>query len=223
MDEFRAGVTAVLRTWSAFRTAVESYWGGDDSFQKAEDLRRNILDHFNGSSVPPPSMPDVTDLEDALAIYMEEEFSLQLEDNSEKEIAQVIWLMYEQCSKGNYQLAIQMVESAEHVVAKVKALYPVQIQASENDDESDDEEMTAAAPQNADTEHSPQLTMVTEPILQRNYASLAEYASFPLFGPLSTKPPPKSDPVRQLGEHPVVTKPALELDEDGFAPVRRKR
>jgi pre-rRNA-processing protein TSR2 len=243
MDEFRAGVTAVLRTWSALRTAVENGWGGDDSVQKAEDLRRNICDyHFNGQSVPPKSMPDVTDLEDALAIYMEEEFSLTLEDNSEREIASMIWQMYEHCAKGDFQLALQMVHSADQIVASVKAAYPVvQVQSPEHDDEDDDDDdieddadedammvTTNAKGQCADeAAPPPERATTTTTTTTTPPASLAEYAARPLFGPVSRQHKKSAtllQPVRQLGEPPfdVTSTMAPDVDDDGFAPVKRK-
>jgi pre-rRNA-processing protein TSR2 len=238
MDEFRAGVTAVLRTWSALRTAVENGWGGDDSVQKAEDLRRNICDyHFNGQSVPPKSMPDVTDLEDALAIYMEEEFSLTLEDNSEREIAGVIWQMYEHCAKGDYQLALQMVKSADQIVASVKAAYPVvQVQSPEHDEDDDDieddaEEDAMMVTTNAEGQGDNEAPLSTEDATTTTTTpptSLAEYAARPLFGLVSRQLPYKKaasqPPVRQLGEPPcdVASTMAPDVDDEGFAPVKRK-
>lgn len=63
MEEFRAGVTACLRSWSALRTAVESGWGGGEreSQVKADTLRTNIFDIMNGSQCPLPNF-DVQDL-----------------------------------------------------------------------------------------------------------------------------------------------------------------
>lgn len=227
MNEFRAGVTAVLRTWSAFRTAVESHWGGDDSLRKAEDLRNNILEHFDGSSVPPKSMSDVTDLEDALAIYMEEEFSLQLEDRSEQETARLIWEMYDKCSKGDFQLALQMVESAETVVAKVKS-YPVKVQAPEHDDDEEDddddmEEEQDDAQQGKSDPSEPSMEDADDS-LQRSTVDIIAYGALPLFGVVPTKPSKPTPPPRQLGEQaPVEPTTAPPTDEDGFAPVPRKR
>ena len=132
MDEFRAGVTASLRSWSALRTAVESGWGGSESIQKAEDLRSNIFEHFNGAAVPPKTMVDVTDLEDALAIFMEEEFSVVLDDGSERQIADVIWKMYEACAKGDLTMASRVVSVAEQAAAKLQGLFPVQIMSPEH-------------------------------------------------------------------------------------------
>ena len=97
IEEFRAGVTACLRSWSALRTAVESGWGGGEreSQAKAEDLRQNIFNLLDGTKFPPSC--DELDLADSLAIFLEEEFSVTLEDNSEQQVAQTIFKMYEGC------------------------------------------------------------------------------------------------------------------------------
>ena len=57
IEEFRAGVTACLRSWSALRTAVESGWGGGEreSQGKADDLRKYILNIMDGSKCPIPN------------------------------------------------------------------------------------------------------------------------------------------------------------------------
>ena len=139
MDEFRAGLTACLRSWSALRTAVESGWGGAQSLQKAEDLRTSILEHMDGSCFPPKVLT-IDDLEDNLAIYLEEEFSVTLEDGSEKQIADCLWRMYEGCSKGDPTLAREIVAMGEKAIL-ASAAYPVQVQSGEHDDDDDDEEM----------------------------------------------------------------------------------
>jgi pre-rRNA-processing protein TSR2 len=100
MQEFRDGVTATLRSWSAFRTAVDSGWGGVESQAKAEDLRDNLYRVFDGSSNPPRSMTQ-EDLEDNLTDYMEDQFSIVLEDNSERQVADTLWRMYDACFKGD--------------------------------------------------------------------------------------------------------------------------
>jgi pre-rRNA-processing protein TSR2 len=238
MDEFRAGVTASLRSWSALRTAVESGWGGNESIQKAEDLRNNIFDHFNGSSVPPKTMIDVTDLEDALAIFMEEEFSVVLDDGSERQVADVIWKMYEACSTGDLTLANQVVSVAEQAAAKLQS-FPVQVQSPEqcDDDDGDDEEdamdtttteestsSVAAVPQHQ--MNSPLLVataVIGIPSLATTTA--AEYAAQPLFGPVKRhKPVVEKPPPRQLGEAaPSMAETKIPVDEDGFAPIIKQK
>ena len=227
MDEFRAGVTATLRSWSALRTAVESGWGGVHSQQKAEDLRSNIYDHFDGAFVPPKQFADLMDLEDALAVYMEEEFSLTLEDGSEKQIADVIWRLYATCAKGDVTLAQQVVQAAEQAVMQsplVSSGGPM-VQSSENDDDDDEEEEEEEDEEMMDAEatdpsHS-RISSVGTPLA--TCGSVAEYASQPLFGPIpKTRSVVNEPPLRQLGEAPPATE-ELVLDEDGFAPVVAKK
>lgn len=214
MDEFRAGVTACLRSWSALRTAVESGWGGNESHQKAEDLRSNILQHLDGSSFPPKSITEIEDLEDNLAIYMEEEFSVSLEDGSDRQVADTIWRMYEACCKGDTTLASQVVAAAESAVAASVA-YPSQIQSNEHDGE--DEDMM-----DADGAVSTPVVTAIQPRVA--IPSAKEYAEQPLFeGRRAKKTHVGEDvAVRQLGEAPVPAPAPIEFDDDGFAPVSTK-
>ena len=218
-DDFRAGLTACLRSWSAFRAAVEGGWGGNESLAKAEDLRNNILQHFNGSGFQPKTLT-IDDLEDNLAIYMEEEFTVVLEDNSERQVADTIWRMYEQCMKGDASLARQVVDAANGVIQQSVA-YPVQVQAPEDDD--DDDEMMDS---NDDDDDDEGMTDEVAPTLVAvgTMTNPTEYASQFLFGPprpvrsvvVDEKPP------RQLGDAPI-EEPVVEVDEDGFAPVVKRK
>ena len=208
IEDFKAGVTACLRSWSALRTAVESGWGGGEreSQAKADELRRSIFDIMNGSQYPIPNF-DEQDLADNFAIYLEEEFSVTLEDDSEKQVAETIFRMYEQCSRGDTSLARQMVVQADNVVA-FNAQFPVQIQSTEHDND-DDEDMVD-----------------TPDLVVANCAQIpsmeipADYSSKPLFGDERTVPVP-TGPVRQLGEK-LESVQEVEMDDDGFAPVKPK-
>jgi pre-rRNA-processing protein TSR2 len=211
-EEFRAGVTAVLRSWSAFRVAVESGWGGVESLKKAEDLRTNLFEHFNGISCPPKSMTQ-EDLEDSLAIYMEEELSVVLEDGSERQVADTIWTMYESCYKGDVSLARQMVAAAEQAVI-LAALHPSQMQSEEEEDDDDDDDMVddAEVPTLMPQNQTPSLP------------SASQYSSQFLFGAIMMqKAFVPLEPPRQLGESLPPPEPKIEVDEDGFAPVATGR
>lgn len=253
MDEFRAGVTASLRSWSALRTAVESGWGGANSAQKAEDLRSYLFEHFNGESVPPKSMADVTDLEDALAIFIEEEFSVVVEDKSEQQIARVIWTMYEDCVKlGNVGTAINVVNVAEKAANSLhQDIFPIQIVAPENADDSDDENGNedyddAAEPamdttvgethfQDAipkettltlDSKNATPSTVDTATVvLHLATTSAAEYAAQPLFAASKKRKSRDQPPSRQLGESsiPIPKHDEPIVDDDGFAPVTKQK
>lgn len=209
LDEFRAGVTACLRSWSALRTAVESGWGGGDiqSQKKAEDLRQIIFDLLNGQTFPPKI--DLMDLSDNLAIYMEEEFSVTVEDNSEQQVAEVLFRMYEGLSKGDLTLCRQMVAHADGAI-NMQSQFGVQIQTTEHDDDDDDDMTDSQAPGQANS-----LAPVVNPI-----PAAANFSDQPLFGK-PKKPQGPVGPARQLGEA-AAPKPVVEVDDDGFAPVKPK-
>jgi len=130
--EFQAGVTAALRAWSALRTAAQNGWGGLESKEKAEFLRSYIFEAFDYRL--PKAKLDIDDLEDHLAIYMEEEFSVVLEDQSERQVAQLILQMYQFCGKGDYTLSRQTVSSAANTVASNQKV-SVQCDSDDSDDE----------------------------------------------------------------------------------------
>ena len=209
MEEFRAGVTACLRSWSALRTAVESGWGGGEreSQSKAEELRRSIFDIMNGSQCPIPNF-DQTDLADNLAIYLEEEFSVTLEDDSELQVADAIFRMYETCCQGDTSIARQMVVYANGAVA-FSAQFPVQLQTPEHDEDDGDD---MAVDQNM-------LSQTTATVSPAQI--LVDYISMPLFGE-PRKISANSEPVRQLGDMEAVKGARIETDEDGFATVKPK-
>lgn len=191
--EFQAGVTAVLRSWSAFRTAVESGWGGAASKEKAEFLRTHIFECFDYKKSKPSV--DVYELEDNLAIYLEEEFSVVLEDDSEKQVAEVIWKMFEMCGRGDFSLSRQIIDSSRtchsgNIVVQTHG---------ELDDDSDEDMETNA--QNASENVTPDDFLFGAPTKSQSRSG----------------PPP-----RQLGE-PEPEKPLPEVDEDGFTMVPPKK
>ena len=150
---FQAGVTAALRSWSALHTAVEQSWGGNDSSAKAEDLRSNIFTFFNDSSSSTyttasnnkPKM-SLYELESNLYSYMEEEYGILLEDNSEIEISTLIYNMYEDCllkkNDVNVTLAMNVISNAikaeeQKMGNVVKDMSVIQ---NDNDDDDDDDD-----------------------------------------------------------------------------------
>lgn len=147
---------------------------------------------------------------DNLAIYLEEEFSVTLEDGSEVQVAEDIFKMYENCAKGDTTMARQMVAQAESAVA-FSSQFPVQMQTTEHDDD-DDDDMTDD--QNAPLQGQP--TIDSAPM-----AIPHDYNSKPLFGEAPKVHIPTT-PVRQLGETVEPVQESVEMDEDGFAPVKPK-
>lgn len=111
-DEFAAGVTACLRTWSALRTAVEHGWTTSSGIE--EQIRSTILSCFDGiSRIPQKPLSTLYDLEDYLFAMMEDYYSVVLEDNSEQQIAETIMTLYDQCCfYHHYELSRQLVSVA---------------------------------------------------------------------------------------------------------------
>lgn len=153
---------------------------------------------------------DRYDLEDALAIYLEEEFCVQVEDDSEKEVAHIICKMYDSCGNGDFSLARDRIaKSKEAILSAGKVVVKSE---GELDEESDDEEMEESSQPHQEVSD---LTMT----------AALDFASDFLFGP----PPGQarvvnSGPIRQLGEAPhVIMQP--EVDEDGFmtVPIRKRK
>ncbi|KAL9189529.1 hypothetical protein ACHAXT_009204 [Thalassiosira profunda] len=208
---FQAGVTAALRAWSALREAVQQEWGGTESAAKAEDLRANIFVFFDGTS-PKPKMAQ-EELEDNLLGYMEEEFGVVLEDGSEREVADLIYRMYEGCAAGDASLANSVVQSAIKAEEALKASNVKSVIQSGNDDMEDDSDdeggERAAAPQQGEANGD------------ATSSAAAAYASQTLFGG-PPKPKKELPPPRQLGDA-APEKHQPELDDDGFAPVVTKK
>jgi pre-rRNA-processing protein TSR2 len=227
MDEFRAGVTACLRSWSALRTAVQNEWGGPTSIEKAETLREEII-----NAMMQKKMTDIMDLEDALAIFMEEEFSIVLDDNSEKQVAGTIFRMFEEacCLNQTPAFALQIIQMAEKVTKEFGHL-PLQIQSSEpmEEEDNEDDENDMIPDDNMDLNTDAAVPKTPVEASSNVLISPAEYASQPLFG-LSREQrrlqilQRNEQRVRQLGETaPEPDQQLAATDEDGFVSVSTSR
>mmetsp|Transcript_7059 Transcript_7059/g.10118 ORF Transcript_7059/g.10118 Transcript_7059/m.10118 type:complete len:253 (-) Transcript_7059:405-1163(-) len=233
--EFQAGVTAVLRSWSAFRTAVENEWGGTNSLSKAENLRTHIFTCFEytnnqnnpASTVVTMQRPkmELEALEDNLFLYLEEEYTIVLEDESEKQVARVIFQMFEMCGRGDFSLSRRIVSQEQEKSANANGMPKSTIKVEgEIDDDDSDEEMEDIKPSQEETMENPPPTnlmsgMESTPWRAKLYAS--EY----LFGiPPEVRLAMKANEatVRQLGEA-VQEKSAPMVDDDGFMVVTKKK
>jgi len=170
------------------------------------------------------------ELEDNLGAFMEEEFGVVLEDESEREVADLIWRMYECCAKGDCALANQVVMDAiqaEELLKKseVKSV----IKNGDDDDDDDDamndssEEQEVGGDNNDDAMNSSSTTPKNEATAAAATAptSALEYSQGYLFGG-PPKPKKELPPPRQLGEA-APEKPMPVIDDDGFAPVATKK
>ena len=162
------------------------------------------------------------ELEDNLLGYMEEEFGVVLEDNSERQLADLIWRMYEGCGRGDVSLAREVVGMAMKAEEQLKTA-PVKsvIRSGNGDmDESDDEDgAVVESIGTVDVDGAVvEQAQTYEPQNESNVAMT--YASENLFGGPS-KPKKELPPPRQLGE-PEPEKILPDVDDDGFAVVTKK-
>jgi len=175
---------------------------------------------------------DVHDLEDNLAIYMEEEFSITLEDGSEKEVASVICRMYEECGRGVVGTAREVVEIAkqnEKLDGKKEVV--VQSPGEMDEDENEDEDMmgedsmdtTSGATAATGANECRMEGFVSGATASSTAVGVEEYAAGALFG--GGKPPKKKEEmiITPLSESRPEKPAPVEVDEDGFAMVAPKK
>jgi hypothetical protein len=87
-----------------------------------------------------------------LAIFMEEEYTIVLEDESEKQLARLILDLYEQCCfQHNYTLSRQRVQYAVSMTSRTNEK-PVQIQSPCEIDEDDDDDVSVGGTYNHDND-----------------------------------------------------------------------
>ena len=223
-SEFCAGVTATLRRWSALRAAVDGMWGGVDSHQKAENLRQGLIGMYFGPGAKKNVEP--MDVEDALFIHMEEEFSCQLEDGSPKDLASIVHEMASRCAKGDFSSSREMVEYAEKEREELERNKPPVVLTEGGDDDDEDMDMGEEDDMGAATSASTTFNTTTTTTTTSTGASSMDYASYAqgiLFGgdpaAIQRLNPP---PARQLGEE-AQEKPKPVLDDDGFEAVVPRR
>jgi len=147
--------------------------------------------------------------------------------------------MYAGCAVGDLTLANQVVATAEKAAQTTALLQaspliqsPPEQEDDDGDDDDDDDEMmdttTAGGSSTAATAAAaaaPPASTVPPTTARSSFTSAAEYAAQPLFGlpkPKSRAPVPEV-PVRQLGEAPLAARSRPVVDEDGFAPVEKRK
>jgi pre-rRNA-processing protein TSR2 len=110
---FIEGARIILNTWTALRIAVEQEWGGPLSQEKAAWLVDALVEHFDveGKKV------EKEDLEDILLDVMTREFNVYLEDESEREIASLLFDLYHECISGRTDLINKLREKQPRILA----------------------------------------------------------------------------------------------------------
>ena len=98
---FCEGLAGILNRWTALQLAILNEWGGAESAAKGaqmlEELEHWFLRRRAGKYAE--------DLEELLVEILGDDFCVQCEDGSPREVAKIACEMYEQVAEGNYALA----------------------------------------------------------------------------------------------------------------------
>ncbi|KAI3932406.1 hypothetical protein MKW92_036194 [Papaver armeniacum] len=132
LSAFSEGISLVLSRWTALQMSIQNEWGGRDSRQKSEQFSYDILSWFTQTKEP----LYIDDLEKILFDTMTDEFSVVLDDGSEKEIAEELMIMHEECLQENYESIQRLRVSSNGAQAVSQSRQLV----DENEDESSDDE-----------------------------------------------------------------------------------
>ncbi|KAI3869141.1 hypothetical protein MKX03_035384 [Papaver bracteatum] len=132
LSAFSEGISLVLSRWTALQMAIQNEWGGRDSRQKSDQLSHDILSWFTQTKEP----LYIDDLEKILFDTMIRELNVELDDGSEKELAEELMIMHEECLQENYETAQRLRVSNNGAQAVSRSMQLV----DENEDESSDDE-----------------------------------------------------------------------------------
>ena len=98
---FKEGLAGLLNRWTALQLAITNEWGGAESVQKGETMREELEDWFlrrRGGKY-------AEDLEELLVEILGDDFCVQCEDGSPREVAHIACAMFEQTAAGDYTTA----------------------------------------------------------------------------------------------------------------------
>ena len=97
---FREGLAGILARWTALQLAITNEWGGADSVQKGNEAVEELCDWF----LKRKGGKYAEDLEELLIEILGDDFNVQCEDGSPREVARIACQMYEQVAQGDYSL-----------------------------------------------------------------------------------------------------------------------
>lgn len=101
VQAFHEGLGGLLARWTALQLAITNEWGGADSSKKGDEMYEELLEWF----LKRKGGKHAEDLEELLIEILGDDFSVQCEDGSPREVARIACNMYEQIATGDYALA----------------------------------------------------------------------------------------------------------------------
>lgn len=146
---FELGVSMCIYKWDALEVAVANNWGGPDSGDKRDWITGIVVELFQERVV------DLQSVEEVMLFAMEDEFDVNVEDDSALPIAALIFKIYRECLFENYKTVEEMYtrwqEKQLHRALEL-AKYQVDLKEDPMNPSSEDEE-----DHDHDHDHAPQL------------------------------------------------------------------
>ncbi|RZC52324.1 hypothetical protein C5167_020744 [Papaver somniferum] len=137
LSAFSEGIYLVLSRWTALQMAIQNEWGGRDSRQKSDQFSYDILSWFTQTKEP----LYIDDLEEKILFKtMTDEFNVVLDDGSEKEIAEELMIMHEECLQENYESIqrLRISSNGAQAVSQSRQLVDENVDESSDDEEASD-------------------------------------------------------------------------------------
>ncbi|KAL9604648.1 MAG: hypothetical protein Q9219_000368 [cf. Caloplaca sp. 3 TL-2023] len=135
-QKFDLSIALTLSTWPALTLSVQNSWGGPLSAEKRDWFAGAISDLF---STQPLSTIDIDYLEEFLLQIMNDEFEVNVEDDSGAEIAAKIVGLRKLTAQGDFGMVDEMYEKWREREARGGEKVRFQ-HAPGNDDEDEDED-----------------------------------------------------------------------------------
>jgi pre-rRNA-processing protein TSR2 len=95
---FELGIALSISLWPALKLAVDNQWGGPDSADKRDWFAGAIVTDFTERPET-----DALDVEDRLLQVMNDEFDVNVEDDSAQKVAEQIMRIKKACGEGDFK------------------------------------------------------------------------------------------------------------------------
>ena len=135
--KFTRAVHAVFGDWTALRLAVENEFAGSATRNRALALMQRVLDGLLASTTVHRD-----ELEDLLDLALIDDFNIEAEDDSPKQVAEVLCMLHAEASRGVSATADMLLERAAGKSSWVQVPPPPRVRG---DDDSSDEDIDDGA------------------------------------------------------------------------------
>ncbi|KAK9479767.1 Pre-rRNA-processing protein TSR2-domain-containing protein [Lipomyces japonicus] len=108
LSRFELGVCMLVYKWEALTVAVQNQWGGPDSADKRDWASGAVVALYEEQDEV-----DEEDIETRLLQIMEDEFDVNVEDDTAYDTAQKIVKVFEQCKKNDFSTVDELYKEYE--------------------------------------------------------------------------------------------------------------